>query len=202
MPPALDLTNRIFGRWEVLCFSHANKRRARFWLCRCVGCGRERAILGSSLIRGGSLGCQQCRGADRRTHGETRTLLYRRWQAMKTRCGNPAARDFRYYGARGVSVHPEWAESFAVFRDAIGAPPSPEHTLERINPWLGYQPGNVTWATTAEQRRNQRRSPRSVEEKRRLGAAWIAEMMIRLHHTGSPLPTIPQARRPRREGAS
>lgn len=203
MPPSLHLAGRTFGRWHVIAFSHKNARGANFWLCRCAGCGRERAILGSSLVRGGSLGCQQCRGADRRTHGASGTALYRRWQAMISRCGNPNSADFRYYGALGVSVHPEWRKSFQKFREAVGEPPSPEHTLERRNPWLGYVPGNVTWATAVEQRRNQRRSPRPVREKRQLGAAWIAEMIVRLHQTGSPLPPIPKAiKRSRRGGSS
>jgi hypothetical protein len=193
MPPALTFTaGQTFGRWTVICYSHTNERGARLWTCKCA-CGQVAIVRADSLMAGRSLDCRECRRAKQRTHGAFGSRIYRTWNSMITRCHNPRSASYRYYGRLGIQVCPEWRDSFAAFRNAVGEPPSPAHTLERRNPWLGYQPGNVRWATRAEQARNKRNSRRSAEEKRQLGAAWIAEMIIRMHHTGSPLPQIEKA---------
>jgi hypothetical protein len=51
----------------------------------------------------------------------------------------------------------EWAYSFAAFLAAIGPRPSPQHSLDRYPNNDGhYEPGNVRWATRAQQGRNLR----------------------------------------------
>jgi hypothetical protein len=51
----LDLTGRIFGRLEIVGFSH-NKNKRNYWKCRC-NCGKERIILTQSLIDGRTKSC-------------------------------------------------------------------------------------------------------------------------------------------------
>jgi hypothetical protein len=82
------------------------------------------------------------------------TPEYRSWQMMKNRCYNPKARDYRYYGERGITVCKKWRESFACFLADMGRRPSPAHTLDRKNPARGYMPSNCRWATREEQARN------------------------------------------------
>lgn len=49
-----------FGHWTVVKFSHVNKHRIKYFLCRC-DCGTERAIRGTALIEGTSRACsRQC----------------------------------------------------------------------------------------------------------------------------------------------
>lgn len=72
---------------------------------------------------------------------------------MRARCNNPKHRGHKDYGAKGVTVCPQWAD-FQVFLADVGLRPSPEHTLDREKNHLGYQPGNVRWATHKEQHRN------------------------------------------------
>lgn len=87
--------------------------------------------------------------------------LYQVWLQLRQRCGNPTNKDFKHYGALGVNVHAPWEVSFDAFRRYIsrvlGPKPTPEHSLDRIDPTRGYVPGNLRWATRAEQARNQRR---------------------------------------------
>lgn len=81
------------------------------------------------------------------------------------RCHNPNHPDYSHYGARGISVVDEWRGwgGFAKFLAHIGPKPSPELTIERNDNDLGYQHGNVRWATRSEQPLNRRRPSRPRE---------------------------------------
>jgi|AACY02.2.fsa_nt_gi hypothetical protein len=81
-------------------------------------------------------------------HGMHGTKVYTAWQQMRHRC----KKDPRYV-ANGTKVCPEW-ESFADFYAYIGDPPSDDHSVDRIDPFGNYEPGNVRWATRLEQSRN------------------------------------------------
>lgn len=96
-----------------------------------------------------------------RTHGETKlingkrvaTPEYRSWQSMKNRCLNPKAKDYKYYGARGITVAPEWLQ-YETFLFDMGRRPTDKHTLERIDVNKGYGPDNCEWETRTAQARN------------------------------------------------
>lgn len=97
------------------------------------------------------------------THGEIKsingrrvaTAEYRSWQMMKNRCLNPRARDFRYYGGRGIGLCARWHE-YLFFLADMGRRPTKAHTLERKNTNLGYSKSNCIWATRRDQSRNRR----------------------------------------------
>lgn len=82
---------------------------------------------------------------------------YRVWKAMKTRCTNPNAINFKDYGGRGVTISPLWMDNFPAFLMAVGMRPSEKHRLERQDNNRGYEPGNVIWATQEAQNFNKRR---------------------------------------------
>jgi hypothetical protein len=88
------------------------------------------------------------------------------WFGMRQRCNNPNNPQWKDYGGRGISVR--WSSLEDFFAD-VGARP-PGLTIDRIDNDGDYAPGNVRWATRAEQQRN-RRNPVFVEidgEKHRL----------------------------------
>src|SRR5690348_14787829 len=75
---------------------------------------------------------------------------------MKTRCLDTNRHDYPRYGGSGITVCTEWQNSFLAFLQDIGPAPTPEHSLDRICPFLGYFRENCRWATPQEQRSNRR----------------------------------------------
>lgn len=79
------------------------------------------------------------------------------WKRMMARCYNPNVERYPNYGGRGIRVADEWhgKEGFLRFLEHVGPRPSPSHSIDRYPDTNGhYEPGNVRWATTAEQARN------------------------------------------------
>ncbi len=91
-------------------------------------------------------------------HGIARTAEYRAWRQARERCYNPSNNRYYRYGALGVRMCDEWLHDPAAFAAYVGPRPSPRHSIDRIDPWGDYQPGNVRWATRFEQARNTRRN--------------------------------------------
>lgn len=89
-------------------------------------------------------------------HGYSQTAEYKIWKGVKGRCLNPNHSEWRNYGGRGLTMHPAWAARFLAFLAEVGPRPTPQHSIERENNSKGYVPGNVRWATRAEQAVNRR----------------------------------------------
>jgi hypothetical protein len=97
--------------------------------------------------------------------------LYATWRGMIRRCEDPKAAGWVNYGGRGITVCEPWHD-YKVFETWIleNLGPRPDGmTLDRINNNRPYKPGNVRWATWAEQLRTRR--PPLLEWKEWL-AGW------------------------------
>lgn len=88
-------------------------------------------------------------------HGKTDHPLFSVWMDMIRRCYSKTRKDYKNYGGRGIVVCERWLNSFELFLyDMAGS--FVGGTLERIDTNGNYEPGNVKWATRAEQNRNSR----------------------------------------------
>jgi hypothetical protein len=98
---------------------------------------------------------------------------------MIQRCGNPSDVNYRHYGGRGIVVCGRWLESFKNFMKDMGEPPTPKHTLERIDNDDNYRPSNCRWATRKDQARNKRNNHLITHDGRtQCLAAWAEELGI------------------------
>lgn len=159
-----DKTGMRFGTLIVVRMVSRNPIK---WECRC-DCGKVIEVGRTGLNRG-RVSCGQlhnssgCSGRQI-THGETRggkaSPELQSFSGMLRRCNNPNDNFYNDYGGRGIRVCPEWnhISKFPEFLAHVGRKPTPRHTIDRIDHNGHYEPGNVRWATQAEQMRNTRRT--------------------------------------------
>ena len=164
MPKKIEIqTGEKYGKLtivkEVASYISPSGHKLRKVLCQCE-CGKKKSVFYNRLRVGDTKSCG-CIYKEPRKHGSAfrgkQTSEYRAWCSMKYRCLNPNSKDYKMYGAKGITIHPEWILSFHNFIKHIGLKPSREYSLDRINPTGNYEPGNVRWATAREQRINQKR---------------------------------------------
>ena len=84
----------------------------------------------------------------------SKTKIYKTWTAMLSRCRNEKDFRFKDYGARGITVCPEW-EFFENFYNDMGDIPE-NSSIDRINNDKGYYKENCRWALNKQQHRNKR----------------------------------------------
>lgn len=150
------LPGGIYNR--LTCIESLPKARARF---RCI-CGtiitrRERDVRSGHT---NSCGClrDQILSDARRTHGLSKHDLYATWVNIIQRCTNQNHPRYKDWGGRGIRICKEWRESFPAFLLYVGERPF-NTSIDRIDNDGNYEPGNIRWATAAQQRQNQYRLP-------------------------------------------
>jgi len=90
-------------------------------------------------------------------HNGSRTRLYTTYKDMIKRCYKPYCRNYKHYGARGITVCNEWQgengfENFRAWALANGY--AEDLSIDRIDNDGNYTPNNCRWATVKTQRNN------------------------------------------------
>ena len=104
----------------------------------------------------GQTGAQHPATLDGRSHH----YLYYTWRGMLGRCYSSNHASYKYYGARGIKVCERWHDPLKFYEDIerLLGPRPLGHTLDRKDNNGDYDPDNVRWATSVEQRLNDRRA--------------------------------------------
>jgi hypothetical protein len=91
---------------------------------------------------------------------------------MKYRCYNTKRREYKWYGARGITVCEEWQDVTNFVAWAEKTYPNREgYTLDRINNDKGYSPENCRWVDKSTQVINQR--IRRTNTSGYVGINWV-----------------------------
>lgn len=199
-----DRTGERHGRLVILSYADGIGRGDR-WVCRC-DCGTVRDFIYGNLQHGRSTSCgcwkaewlRRDRGTDA-AYAEVRRI----WSGIKQRCFNEKQVAFKYYGGRGIGMFPGWVDDFDAFYRYMGPRPSPDHSIDRLDPNRGYEPGNCRWATPLEQgdnRRNNRdltvdgQTFHVAEWARRIGLSRQAvDQRLRRGETPEQITRLPRA---------
>jgi hypothetical protein len=194
----VNLTGHVFGRWTVLeCTGRSGELTGKphgqtMWKCRCE-CGKvkERVNYGALIGRvSRSCGCLrgEVLGARAKKHGDSKAKAYVAWQGAQQRCFNPDVSSWNNYGGRGIKMCEGFRGSYPAWRDALGPPPSPEHSVDRRDNEGHYSCGlcpecvenkwvfNIHWATIGEQASNRRSVRRFKWAGKNLTITQIARM--------------------------
>jgi len=155
----IDITNHRFGLLVAIRFEGTDRGGRTIWLCQC-DCGNSCIRRANDLRTRKNCSCGCNKSVRHGYRRERAHPLYDAWHNMIQRCTNPSNPGYKRYGGRGIKVCDRWKD-FTNFLADVGERPSPELSIDRYPDNDGnYEPGNVRWATTQQQRDNQRPAPK------------------------------------------
>lgn len=150
-----DLTGNIYSRLTVLSKTGLAKDGHVKWRCKC-DCGQEADVIGRDLKNGNTKSCgcfkrESLKDSPRGIkHGMSHSKLHRIWSGMKGRCANSLYHNYKYYGAKGISVCDDWILFNGFMTWAIETGYIEGLTIDRINPNGNYEPNNCEWVSMSE----------------------------------------------------
>lgn len=174
------LPGERYGRLVVISVIDSKARK-----CLC-DCGTESIVLRCNLKTGNTQSCgclrREIEPVASLTHGQTRgkkwSGTYTAYHGMIQRCCNPKNSRWGDYGGRGITVCPEWAESFEVFLADMGERPD-GFSIDRIDNNGAYCKANCAWASITQQARNRRNNRLlTYNNKTQTLAEWAEETAI------------------------
>lgn len=164
----IDMTGKVFGRLTVIGFARKTPSRDSMWNCLCE-CGGSSVVSGSNLRKGHAESCGCMKSSFKPTHGMRHSREYKTWQNMRSRCQRTNNAEYENYGGRGIRVCSEWGAFENFIRD-MGACPSQNHSIDRIDNNGNYEKSNCRWATREVQSANRRAFKGSKSGV--LGVSW------------------------------
>jgi hypothetical protein len=147
----------------------------RYVVANC-SCGKTDFLTRAESVLDGntqSCGCLQREAASsvNKTHGESKTTLYKNYHAMLARCYDSNALIYENYGARGITVCDRWLgkDGYLNFKEDMGEKPR-GFSIERKDVNGNYCPENCVWECGSVQGFNRRKL--KLNTSGRTGVYW------------------------------
>lgn len=101
-------------------------------------------------------GCSDCISLRRKTHGESKTKLFKLWSGMICRCSvNAYGKNRKNYFEKNITVCKEWSSDFIAFKKwALSNGYREGLSIERVNNKRGYSPSNCSFIPLGDQAKN------------------------------------------------
>lgn len=126
--------------------------RKRIALFKCE-CGKEFIATVNSVKSGQKRSCGCARGLSNVSHNLSKHSLYRKWGGMISRTENTNESCWNRYGGRGISICPQWRQSFESFyKWSMENGWEEGLTIDRINNNGNYEPSNCQFISMNENR--------------------------------------------------
>ena len=147
----IDITGNRYG--SLVALKVSEKRNGNYyWECVC-DCGNKKSVLNSNLKSGNVRTCGD-KKVHHIKHGMRQSRIYKTWRNMKSRCDNPNATYYEYYGGKDIKYCDEWKEFTNFYEWAIKSGYKDNLTIERVDFNGDYKPSNCCWITKSEQNKN------------------------------------------------
>jgi len=116
---------------------------------------------------------------EKRQRVRNRAYVYKVWGMIKQRCTDVNHKLYPEYGGRGITVCPEWMESFEAFNNDMGERPLGV-SIHRVDKSKGYFKENCKWINPTILKYGKTKTKTKDEDenksdKRESGFYWVTD---------------------------
>lgn len=154
-----DFKMKIIKDLGMLPTKGSSDRVVRFAIFECDKCKTQYTTAVSDAKRKKSPYCKACsRIGLAKTHGYSKTRIYKLFTNLKQRCYNKKHKTYCEYGEMGITVCKEWKNSHENFiKWSYENGYNDSLTIDRIDSTKGYSPDNCRWVSLNVQNQNRRK---------------------------------------------
>ena len=164
-----DMTPKLIGETYMKYPTENSRQKYSYGLYECQYCGKEWETMVQNVKEGHTKSCG-CLSGEK--HGLRQNKFYKTWYNMVHRCVSPKNKEYKHYGARGITVCKEWLDikNFVAWCD-LTHPNIEGISLDRIDVNGNYEPNNCRWADRTTQNTNQRMKKNNTSGF--VGVSWV-----------------------------
>lgn len=150
-----DFIGKKNNMLEVIGITHNAITGKKEFICKC-DCGKTTTTKPTWWEQGKIVSCG-CYQENRSINADPEKRIKGIYRGMMCRCYNSKSKDYKMYGARGISICDEWLNNFDKFLQwSMDNGYENTRTIDRIDSNGNYEPSNCRWATYYIQNRNHR----------------------------------------------